>query len=418
MSDTIRVLVVDDIAETRDHIAKLLSFEPDMELVGTAAAGLEALDVAARVQPDVVLMDVNMPGMDGIETSERLARNVPGAAVVMMSVQNEAEYLRRSMLAGAREFLVKPFTSDELFGSVRQVSTRQRENRLQRIPVGSGVTADGVGRPERRGRVIAVFSPKGGVGRTTVAANLAVAAAIDLKQSVALVDANFQFGDIGLLMNVQPTNTATIADVLAELAEGHVDAVDPALIAHSSGVKVLLPPPSPEMAELVTADHMRRILARLRQRHELVVVDCFSQLHDPTLTILDAADVVLTVLTFDLTSIKNTRVFLGVAERLGYAEDKIRVVLNKADSAHGITLADIEGSIGRKIDFTIGSDARTVIHALNHGQPFAAGNMHAQISKDVIAIARAVAAPVAAVDAPVAATPPPRMSRQAIFARR
>jgi pilus assembly protein CpaE len=365
---------------------------------------------------------VNMPGMDGIETSERLARNVPGAAVVMMSVQNEAEYLRRSMLAGAREFLVKPFTSDELFGSVRQVNTRQRENRLQRVPMGPGVTSDGLGRPERRGRMVAVFASKGGVGRTTLAANLAVAAATDLRQSVALVDANFQFGDVGLLLNLHPTSSATIADVLAELAEGHVDAVDPALIAHSSGVKVLLPPPSPEMAELVTADHMRRILARLRQRHELVVVDCFSQLHDPTLTILDAADIVLTVLTLDLTSIKNTRIFLGVAERLGYSEDKIKVVLNKADSAHGITLADVEKSIGRKVDFTIGSDARTVTHALNNGQPFTTGNTGSQISRDVFAIARAVAAPVSAGVAGAAAVlappPPPRVSRQAIFARR
>jgi pilus assembly protein CpaE len=419
LSDSIRLLVVDDIAETRDHIAKLISFEPDIELVGTAAGGLEALDVAARVQPDVVLMDVNMPGMDGIETSERLARNVPGAVVVMMSVQNEAEYLRRSMLAGAREFLVKPFTSDELFSSVRQVSSRQRESRLQRVPVGPGVTSDGAGRPERRGRLVSVFSSKGGVGRTTLAANLAVAAATNLRQTVVLIDANFQFGDVGLLLNVHPTNTASIADVLAELAEGHVDAVDPALITHASGVKVLLPPPSPEMAELVTSDHMRRILARLRQRHDLVIVDCFSQLGDPTLGILDASDVVLTVLTFDLTSIKNTRVFLGVAERLGYGEDKIKIVLNKADSAHGITLADVENSIGRKVDFTVSSDARTVTHALNNGAPFVSANANAQISRDVAAIARAIAAPVAVAAVDQALTQPPaRVSRQAIFARR
>ena len=416
MTDSIRVLVVDDIAETRDHIAKLLSFEPDMELVGAAAGGAEALDVATQVQPDVVLMDVNMPGMDGIETSERLARTAPEAAIVMMSVQNEADYLRRAMLAGAREFLVKPFTSDELFGSVRQVASRQRENRLHRIPVGPGIGPDGASRPERRGHVVAVFAPKGGVGRSTLAANLAIAAATDLRQSVALVDANFQFGDLGLLLNVNPNNTSSIADVLAELAEGHADAVDTALIAHQSGVKVLLPPPSPEMAELITADHMRRILARLRQRHELVVVDTISQLHDPTLTTLDAADVILTVLTFDLASIKNTRIFLGVAERLGYAEDKVKVVLNKADSTNGITLADLEGSIGRKVDFTVGSDARAAIHAMNHGVPFAAGNGGAQISRDIIAIARAVSSPVAAEQSQLA--PPPRATRAAIFARR
>ena len=416
MTDSIRVLVVDDIAETRDHIAKLLSFEPDMELVGAAAGGAEALDVATQVQPDVVLMDVNMPGMDGIETSERLARTAPEAAIVMMSVQNEADYLRRAMLAGAREFLVKPFTSDELFGSVRQVATRQRENRLHRIPVGPGTGPDGVGRPERRGHVVAVFAPKGGVGRSTLAANLAVATATDLHQSVALVDANFQFGDLGLLLNVSPNNTATIADVLTELAEGHADAVDGALITHQSGVKVLLPPPSPEMAELITSDHLRRILARLRQRNELVVIDTSSELHDPTLTILDAADTVLTVLTYDLASIKNTRLFLGVAERLGYTDDKVKVVLNKADSTNGITLADLEGSIGRKVDFTIGSDARAAVHAMNHGVPFAAGNSGAQISRDVISIARAVAAPVAVEMQPVIEQS--RVSRATLFARR
>ena len=415
MTDSIRVLVVDDIAETRDHIAKLLSFEPDMELVGAAAGGEEALDVATQVQPDVVLMDVNMPGMDGIETSERLARTAPEAAIVMMSVQNEADYLRRAMLAGAREFLVKPFTSDELFGSVRQVATRQRENRLHRIPVGPGMP-DGAGRQERRGHVVAVFAPKGGVGRSTLAANLAVASATDLHRSVALVDANFQFGDLGLLLNVNPNNTASIADALAELAEGHADAVDAALINHQSGVKVLLPPPSPEMAELITADHMRRILSRLRQRNDLVVVDTSSQLNDPTLTILDAADVVLTVLTYDLASIKNTRVFLGVAERLGYSDEKVKVVLNKADSTNGITLADLEGSIGRKVDFTIGSDARAAIHAMNHGVPFVSGNSGAQISRDVIAVARAVATPLAVESAPV--VEPARSSRAAIFARR
>src|SRR5664279_5990044 len=114
MADRIRVLIVDDISETRDHLAKLLGFEPDIEVVGTASSGAEAIELAARILPDVVLMDINMPDMDGITATERLSAKVPDAAVVMMSVQGEADYLRRSMLAGAREFLVKPFSSDEL----------------------------------------------------------------------------------------------------------------------------------------------------------------------------------------------------------------------------------------------------------------------------------------------------------------
>src|SRR4051795_2900962 len=134
MAAQIRALIVDDIPETRDHLTKLLGFEGDVEVVGAAASGTEAIAMAAQLRPDVVLMDINMPDMDGIATTEKLSAEVPAASVVMMSVQGEADYLRRSMLAGAREFLVKPFSSDELTASIRQVYTRERD-KLSRISV-------------------------------------------------------------------------------------------------------------------------------------------------------------------------------------------------------------------------------------------------------------------------------------------
>src|SRR4051794_21764007 len=140
MADQIRVLIVDDIPETRDHLTKLLGFETDIEVVGAAASGSQAISLAGQLTPDVVLMDINMPDMDGIAATERLSSEVPTAAVVMMSVQDEADYLRRSMLAGAREFLVKPFSSDELTASIRQVFTRERDklNRMSAMPVMAG----------------------------------------------------------------------------------------------------------------------------------------------------------------------------------------------------------------------------------------------------------------------------------------
>ena len=107
MADRIRVLIVDDIPETRDHLSRLLGFETDIEVAGAAASGADAIAQAKTLNPDVILMDINMPDMDGIAATEQLSSQVPDAAVVMMSVQGEADYLRRSMLAGAREFLVK-----------------------------------------------------------------------------------------------------------------------------------------------------------------------------------------------------------------------------------------------------------------------------------------------------------------------
>jgi len=310
-----------------------------------------------------------------------------------MSVQGEADYLRRSMLAGAREFLVKPFSSDELTASIRQVYGREKEKQSRMVPVavagGGAAAADGTGPSEAS--VIAVFSPKGGVGRTTIAVNLAVAAAT-LGKKVALVDASFQFGDVGVLLNLNPRNKS-IGDLATELQTGEAESLDTFMITHSSGVRVLLAPPSPEQAELIGPLAVKKVLQRLRLDHELVVVDCPSSFNEPTLAVLDEADVILTLLSLEITSVKNMRLFLEVSEQLGYTDDKIRLVLNRADSTLGIRVADVEHSIGRKVDHTIVSDGRSVVYALNRGVPFFLSNREAQVSQDILRLAQAITGP-------------------------
>ena len=388
MADQIRVLIVDDITETRDHLARLLGFESDIEVVGLAESGRRAIELAISLKPDIVLMDINMPDMDGIEATEQLSAQVPSASVVMMSVQGEADYLRRSMLAGAREFLVKPFSSDELISSIRQINARERE-KLERFPVAVAVTPAAVD-PGDLGQVVAVFGPKGGIGRTTIAVNLAVAAAAELNQKTVLVDGSFQFGDVGVLLNLNPKNKS-IADLAPDLEAGlELETLDPFLTVHSSGVKVLLAPPSPEMAELVTATGVRKTLEMLRRTNDLIVVDCSSAMSDTTLAILDAADVILTMLTLEITSIKNMRLFLEVTNQLGYEDSSIKLLLNRADSTLGIRVADVEHSIGRKVDHTIVSDGRSVVYALNRGVPFFTSNREAQVSQDVLRLATAL----------------------------
>ncbi len=385
MADQIRVLIVDDIPETRDHLTKLLGFESDIEVVGVAASGTEAIEQAGTLRPDVVLMDINMPDMDGITATEHLSTEVPSAAVVMMSVQGEADYLRRSMLAGAREFLVKPFSSDELTASIRQVYAREREKASRYVAMPAAAAAAGNG--QAPGTVIAVFSPKGGVGRTTIAVNLAVAAATEIGKKVVLMDASFQFGDIGVLLNLNPKNKS-IVDLVPELeAAGEVESIDTFVINHSSGVRVLLAPPSPEMAELITPASVKRVIEVLRATHELVIVDCSAFFNDTTLAVLDSADVILTMLTLEITSIKNMRLFLEVADQLGYEQGKVSLVLNRADSTLGIRVADVEHSIGRKVDHSIVSDGRSVVYALNRGVPFFLSNREAQVSQDVLRLA-------------------------------
>jgi pilus assembly protein CpaE len=163
------------------------------------------------------------------------------------------------------------------------------------------------------------------------------------------------------------------------------------VVDHSSGVRVLLAPPSPEQAELVTPEHVSSIIGALRTTHDLVVVDAWPWLNDTTMTFLDQSDLVVALLTLEISNIKNLRQFLELVSTLGYPDEKLRLVLNRADSAYGIRVQDVEQSIGRKIDHSIVSDGQTVVYALNRGVPFVMGNKHARVSQDVMKLTKAIA---------------------------
>jgi pilus assembly protein CpaE len=232
--DKIRVLIVDDVAETRENIRRLLQFENDVEVVGVAGTGREAIAVAKDVRPDVVLMDINMPDMDGIAATETIRRTVYFTQIVVLSVQGDPNYMRRAMLAGARDFLTKPPSVDELTSAIRRAGKMAHEER-SKAPIGaqSGVAgAHGVTlNPLTSGKVIVVYSPKGGAGCTTVSVNLAMALHNE-ESPVILVDGNLQYGDVTVFLNEQGKNT--IMDLAPRADELDPEILEEVLITHKT----------------------------------------------------------------------------------------------------------------------------------------------------------------------------------------
>ena len=376
--EKIRILIVDDIPETRENLKKLLYFESDIEVVGAATSGEEGIELAKQCQPHVVLMDINMPGMDGITASEAITQEVPFAQVIMMSVQSEADYLRRAMLAGARDFLTKPFTSDELISTIRRVHEMAASRRMA-MPVpqvaGPGIGVVSAGPPPQLGKIITVFSSKGGVGCSMIAVNLALA----LKKltepdgKVALVDASLQFGDIGVMLNLQPTRS--VADLATQIEELDSYLIETVMIPHQSEIRALLAPPRPEMADLITPDHIKTILEELRKNFDYIIVDTWTALHDLVLRVLDISDRILLVTIPDVPSIKNVRLFFDVTEALEYPADKLILVVNQADRrAGGISVKLIEENLKHPVAARIPFDDRTALLSINQGVPFVLGD--------------------------------------------
>ena len=401
--EKIKILIVDDIADTRENLAKLIGFEPDMEVAATAGGGQEAVNLAKQHRPNVILMDINMPDMDGITATEIISNTVPESPIIMMSVQGEQDYLRRSMLAGAREFLVKPFSADELINSIRHVHELEKVRRARYAPIAPAAPAGGpaVAQPGREmGKIITFFSPKGGVGRTTIATNLAVALHQTTQKPVVLVDGSLPFGDIAVILNMSP-KAKTVADLIGSFETADSDVVESVLVGHSTGIKVMLAPPTPESTELITGAHIKHVLELLRERYAYIVVDTWPSFQEQVITMLDVADVILTLMTLEITSLKNVRVFMEVVEKLGYDEAKVQLVANRNDSSGGIKASDVEASLGRKIPHTIVSDGRTLVLAVNRGVPFVISHRDSQVAKDIFALAQKITAAEAA--APAAA---------------
>jgi pilus assembly protein CpaE len=388
MEQKIRVMIVDDIPETRDNFAKLVMFERDIEVIDTAGSGAEAIEKARQLQPDVILMDINMPDMDGLRATEIITAELPGVAVIIMSVQSEQDYFRRAMMVGARQFLIKPCTGDELVDSIRQVyrleaNKRRVMGQYQMVPAhGAGGGEDG----NEQGRIFTIFSPKGGVGCTVLAANLAVALRQTTNKKVALVDGNLFFGNIDVMLNV--ISNKTINEVVSRIDQLDEELLRDVMITHSSGVRVLLAPVGPELAEYITPDHMRRILTELRRTYDYVIVDTWPSFQEIVLAMLDLADRILLMMTLELPAIKHVKQFLEVQEKLGYAPDKVLLVLNRADSKLGIRTDLVEDSLRKKVTANLASDGRAVTMAVNQGVPLVISARDNQFAKDVLALAK------------------------------
>lgn len=369
--DLIRVLIVDDIAETRENIRKLLQFESDVVVVGAARTGIEALEMARETEPEVVIMDINMPDMDGISATEAMLRDVPFAQIVMLSVQSDADYVRKAMRAGARDFIAKPPSGDELISTIRSLSAfakEQKEKLGQPAPQAmSPVPGIGYTGPLRsQGKIITIYSAKGGVGCSMLATNIAVG--LDTVDTpTVLVDAALQFGDIAVSLNLQAKTS--FIDLASRANELESEVVEEVLLRHQTGLRVLAAPIRPEMADEVNADEVRDVLQFLKEDFVYVIVDTSSTMDDITLAVLDVTDLLVVVATPEIPSIKDARLLFDLLGILEFPKENIFFVLNKMDRKSGISAEAVAENLKCSVSGMIPLDDKTVSASINKGVP-------------------------------------------------
>lgn len=399
--EKIKVLIVDDIPETRENIRRMLQFDNQIEVVGSARNGREAIDLASESKPDVIIMDINMPDMNGIVASEAIRKKIPYIQIVILTVQNDLQYMRQAMLVGARDFLIKPPSIDELTSTIHRAGALAQEERAKMMQVSTAAATAGSQRlsptMSEPGKIIVVYSPKGGSGTTTIATNLAIALKKE-DQSVVLVDGNMQYGDIAVFMNEQVKNS--ILDLAPRVAELDQDIINDVAISHAaSGLAIIAAPPHLETSDQVAGDQFGKILQYLRNIYNYIIVDTPSYLSETAQIAVDGCDLIVLITTQDIPSIKNIHTFLTLTDASEIKRENILFVLNRFDKKSGITPEQISKNLRQPINTIIPMDEdRSVINSINRGIPLLLEKKDHPISKSFILLANKVREQLAKID--------------------
>jgi pilus assembly protein CpaE len=364
-SDQVRLLLIEDVPQVAQYVRGLLMAQSQIKLLEVMSDGSRAAALIPELRPDIIMVDALLQGrVKGLQLVKQLHESGADVPVIVLTVPQQPVELDPER--GIHGVLAMPFSGYDLMTRVHQV----HKDHLSRDSRGASQT-------------VAVFAPKGGVGKTTIAFNLAVAAA-RVGTRTCLVDGSIQFADLRALLRV-PADAPSILDLptdrIVESDLGEVLWRDP------SGIDILLAPPRIEMAEMVSARDVEKVLSLLGRLYDAIIIDMSVQLGEFNLALLDRADTILEIVTYDSTTIHNTIALADTFRVIGYPATKVQYLVNRADANAGIDPADLTRALGRVPEHLVRSDGGVVVPANNQGVPFVLSNPGAGVTQDVERVA-------------------------------
>lgn len=359
-----RLVVVDSDNRARDYVRGAFS-EREIRVIGEAEDVKSGMRFIRGLQPDVVLIELPENASETIEALRKIKEELPDVGIILSRHSPSPELILSAMRAGAQEFVSRPIDGPELEKAIDHV-LRQR---ARTAPPGS-----------TRGTIISVFSSKGGVGGTSVSANLAVALASQHDGRTAVVDLNLQIGELGLMLNQPPRYNLTDAFVDGRMDDARLGSV---LSQHESGLEVLTVATSPEIGEEITRHHLVDLFGRLAVMYDFVIVDVGRHLDDRTVEVLELSDEILLLTTLDVPAVRNASRYLAMLERLEIDRARIRLVVNRIDKRARLGLRDVESALGVDTSWAIPNDFEPVSTGIDHGTPAVLRSRRSKVAKSV-----------------------------------
>src|SRR5215211_9033044 len=308
MTEPISVVVLSTGLENFKDIRRALSAEARVKLLAGGNDTDQLYEEIVRLKPAAAIIALGPNADQAVKFIEKLNAEVPGTALISAAQDASPDMILRSLRAGAREFLRLPIIADEL----RTVLDRVADFSSKQVEA-----------PKKKGRMVAVFSSKGGCGTSFIATNVAAAT----NSKTVLVDLNLQAGDLPLFLGIEAKYS--IADMVEKRQRLDESLINSLVTPHSQHLSLLAAPREADSADEIEPQHVFEVLQKLREHFDYVVLDPQHTFDSITLAALDQSDEIVLVLTLDIPAIRSTQRALEIFDRLGYPRKKVRIVVNR-----------------------------------------------------------------------------------------
>jgi pilus assembly protein CpaE len=376
--ENLKILIVDQHPDAVAGLRRALNAFGNLEVVGDAGFGPVAATWAHTLEPAIIVVSIEEPLSRSLSTIQSLTRGNPRWTVVGIVTQFDREVFRRGVLAGARDILLRGSSPHDLHDSLIQAHNADAQR----------IAASGHDPTAPTGSIIAMFGVKGGVGKTTLATNLAVALAQETSASVALVDLDVPFGDVALMLDIHPEQD--ILDALDDSVLDDLERLQNLLVRTPQGVHVLSSPLAPDDAGALDSRRVGRLLKQLSALYQFVLVDTPVGLTELTAAALDVAELAMLVTTPEVPALRRTHACLRLLQGLEFPTTKLQLVLNRESSKTRVTAAEAVEVLGHPIAWRVANDY-AAMQAAALGQPAVLGQPKARLSRDIRLIARQLA---------------------------
>jgi len=361
-----KITVISPSSQSLQDIRTTLESGNPSRSITTAEGGKSRVAaVADQERPDLIILECMCRDLEDLAALEYVTTHHPQMMVIMLCAHQTPEFLINAMRAGVREVLPSPASSEALNAAVMRV-----ERKL-----------GGAASIRQPGKVLAFVPCKGGSGATFIATNLGYQLAME-GAKVLLIDLNLQFGDAVLFVHDHkpPTNLADVARNIHRLDASFLAASTVQIVP---GYGVLAAPEDPAQCMEIKPEHLDALLNLAIGQYDFVILDVGRTLDAVSIKALDRAERIFPVLQTTLPFIRDASRLLTVFRSLGYAADKIELIVNRFEKGSEITLNDIQASVGTIKMKTFPNSYAAVAASVNQGRPIASMTKNNSMTKSL-----------------------------------